>query len=165
MRALWVAGVWLLVSSSACTSAKEAAPKSFVATLANSSVVACETGVPNVPSGSPLVADSVFFSTTALVPEPSGDAVLPFFAKAGLWVRSRAAARLTVVAPAGVRIGWGSAAPHTEQVTVPACQHPGAQWLVWPGGFWVPGPTCVTLRVEAQDDDVVVQVPVGSMCD
>lgn len=88
----------------------------------------------------------------------------PLFAKTGLWVRAEQAARLTVAGPVGAGIGWGSSAGPTDQAVVPASDRPDVRWLVWPGGFWLLAPACVTLRVEAGHDVVVVRVPVGEPC-
>jgi hypothetical protein len=135
-----------------------------VADVAGAGTVPCETAVANEPPGETLLAGSVFIATNGLVPEPSGRVSPRLFAKAGLWVRSERAARLTVIAPAAALIGWGPSAEPARQVLVPRCSR-HEPWLVWPGGFWVASPMCVTVRLEVEDDAVDVRVPVGARCD
>ena len=96
-------------------------------------------------------------------PELSGRSDGLLFAKGGLWLRDNPAVRLAVVGPEAALVGWGKPGRPARELAVSACS--GNGWKVWPGGFYVPEPTCVRLQVETQQGPVKAAVPVGATCE
>ena len=115
------------------------------------------------------VAVQVWPATGALQVSPDQTIGAPrLFAKTGLLVRAGVASTVTVQAPPHrvARIGWrnGSITP-THRVEVPPCPQDGtSKWLVFPGGYWVDRPTCVTLTVRARGRAESMRVGVGAPC-
>ena len=97
------------------------------------------------------------------------DRAARLFAKSGLVIR--AGARLRLIVPDGLRsrfsIGWGNAGEGHRGTTivVDACTGPpGAQWLVYAGGYYVQDPFCASLIVAAHRQRRRVRIGVGNAC-
>ncbi|MGH7776964.1 MAG: hypothetical protein ACREPI_07290 [Candidatus Dormibacterales bacterium] len=98
------------------------------------------------------------------------------FAKVGLIVRRGASFDLLVAAgwQGRVTFGWGSPARRTDHLRVPGCRptgpidqpgyRPGDAWLVYAGGYWVPGPACVSVSVKAATSARSARIGVGAPC-
>ncbi len=84
------------------------------------------------------------------------------FAKDGLLVRAGAKAVLTVADPAHVSIGWGKPGPVTKRLVIPGCGADG--WLVFPGGYYVDQPRCITVHVTSGTSRQDVRIGVGVAC-
>jgi hypothetical protein len=90
------------------------------------------------------------------------------FAKTGLVVRAGEQVEIVVVPTAG-RTGlvwWGNTGNDqpTARFLVGPCTT-GGGWLVFPGGYWVSQPGCVTLVVRHEGIDEYVKAAVGAPCD
>ncbi|NYE95322.1 hypothetical protein FHU41_001543 [Psychromicrobium silvestre] len=92
------------------------------------------------------------------------------FAKVGLAVHTGLTFELSVRADwqDRARIGWnnsGNTPTRTEKF--PGCKPgaPGAEWVVFPGGFWVKAPACIPLVVTISTETITVPVPIGKACD
>lgn len=90
------------------------------------------------------------------------------YAKTGLVIRSATPATITVHAPGPgrFRIGWGNSSfVPARRVVVPACKATdGKDWLVYPGGYFVDRPVCLTVTVDSGSSAESVRVPVGARC-
>jgi hypothetical protein len=89
------------------------------------------------------------------------------FAKTGLVVRTGEQVEIIVVpAPGRTALVWwgntGNSRP-AERFIVGPCAS-GAGWLVFPGGYWVSEPGCVSLVVRHEDVDAYVTVALGGSC-
>jgi hypothetical protein len=108
-------------------------------------------------------------SRTALQVSPTGSPVRAerYFAKTGLLVRTGRRSEITVAPRARGRatVGWGNrgGVRRADRFVVPAC--PGAtRWIGFPGGYDVPAPACVHLRIRVGDAVHRVAVGVGAPC-
>ena len=91
------------------------------------------------------------------------------FAKAGLVVKADEESILVVADSgdadvAGLRWGNDDANPPSQELVVPACSGL-REWIVFPGGFYVDAPTCLTVRVTTSGKEDEMDVGVGAACD
>lgn len=89
------------------------------------------------------------------------------FAKVGLVIRADHLATLSVARTDGAEIMWrtNNPGPRAATIDIPKCPATDVgTWLNYPGGFFVPRPTCVTLTVTVGDRVQTVHVPVGRTC-
>ncbi len=108
------------------------------------------------------------------------------FAKFGLLVRRAQQASLEIVkAPGGAFLDYGQGEFGTADALTagpcdshgPACEAGSAEyvggwpcgadrgeWIVWAGGIWVDAPGCVELLASSDDEEIPVQLPVGTSC-
>ena len=90
-------------------------------------------------------------------------------AKVGLVIKT--GVKFTIIVPPNwrdrMRIGWGNTG-YTLATTlhVPGCSSmpAGAEWLVYPGGFWLTAAACVPLTIETDTGSRSIQVPIGKRC-
>ena len=90
-------------------------------------------------------------------------------AKVGLVIKT--GVKFTIIVPPNwrnrMRIGWGNRG-YTLATTlqVPGCSSTpaGAEWLVYPGGFWLTAAACVPLTIETDTGTGSIQVPIGKRC-
>lgn len=90
------------------------------------------------------------------------------FAKVGLVIRSEHPATLSVARTDGAEIRWrtNNPGPHAATIDIPSCPATDlGTWLTYPGGFFVPRPTCVTLTVAVGERTQTLLVPVGRTCE
>ncbi|MYW02659.1 hypothetical protein [Streptomyces sp. SID3343] len=119
-----------------------------------------------------VVLGDVAFETSRKLQATDGggtDAPHPWFAKTGLLVRDGAAVDILVEGKDAdhAAVGWGNGASGGAQsVRVPGCAGDGAEtpWTVFPGGYWVDQPRCVTVTVRVRGEQTRVRVPVGADC-
>ena len=127
---------------------------------------------PVPPAGYSVVLGVVALPTgTALQTVASGEADPRYrlFAKDGLFLRVESTFDLVVPAEWRDRlgIGWGSPGSPASHVRIPACKRTEFQtaaWVVYPGGFWVRDPACVTLVVQRGSQKRQVRIGVGAPC-
>lgn len=91
------------------------------------------------------------------------------FAKVGIAIR--AGEKFTITVPQTwqnrMRVGWGN---HGEVLAttldVPGCSStpPGADWLVYPGGFRLKTAACVPLTIQTTNEIRTINVPIGTSC-
>ena len=90
------------------------------------------------------------------------------FAKTGLVVRAGERVEIVVVPTTGrtAAVWWGNTGNDqpTKRLVVGPCAT-GTGWLVFPGGYWVSEPGCVTLVVRHEGVDDYVTAAVGAPCD
>ena len=91
----------------------------------------------------------------------SGDGWL--FAKVGLYVRPHLTVELAVEPPVEGAIDYGPG-DRTERIVLSPCTRTPGRWLVYPGGYYVRKPACLTIRVRAGGGEAVARVPVGEAC-
>ncbi len=92
------------------------------------------------------------------------------FIKVGLAVHR--GAEFTLAVPSSwqerMRIGWGNDDGYTlaNTLKVSGClpEADGAQWLVFPGGFWLEESGCVPLDITTSGRTQSIHVPVGERC-
>lgn len=91
------------------------------------------------------------------------------FIKVGLAVHR--GAEFTIEVPPSwqdrMRIGWGNEGyTFANTLKVPGCvpESDGAQWLVFPGGFWLAEPDCVPLKIQTAGRTRTIHVPIGERC-
>lgn len=120
-------------------------PQEFEGNATRAYYLRCDEGVVSEPSEGQKVGDGVTLASS-FTAEEAGRADGLLFAKGGLWVRSGSSARLTLTLPSSALASWGKPGRPSRQVVVPPCSGPG--WHVWPGGFYVDGPSTVHLLVE-----------------
>jgi hypothetical protein len=91
------------------------------------------------------------------------------FSKVGLFVRAGVAVDLSIRGAQGrATMGWGWDTPTGgwKQVHAPACPAIGDNpWVVWAGGFWLPKPRCVHVRLTVGTRQAEVPMSVGRKCD
>ncbi|GAB3244907.1 hypothetical protein [Arthrobacter pigmenti] len=66
-----------------------------------------------------------------------------------------------------MRIGWGSGGyTLASTLKVPGCvpEDTGAEWMVFPGGFWLEEPGCVPLNIQTDSRTQTIRVPIGERC-
>lgn len=143
--------------AAACTSGKDE-PQAFEGRLAGASELRCDESDLVEPSEGQEVAGGVVLASTYKAEEAGREDGLKF-AKGGLWVKGDSRVRLTVVSPLGTLLSWGKPGRPAPQVVVPPCE--GSKWRVWPGGFYVNGPSTVDLLVETAQEKVTVTVAIG----
>jgi hypothetical protein len=168
-----------VVTATACvsTSTVSPTPSDAIAVLGCQDVIASEVAP---PSGSSIILDAVALPTgRALQANRSGgsDPKEKLFAKDGLFIRRGAS--FDVVVPEAWRgrlaIGWDSNGKPTTHLRVPGCRPtqrmPSSSrwdlsddWLVYPGGYSVSQPACVSLIVRAGQTEQTVQIGVGAAC-
>lgn len=101
---------------------------------------------------------------------PSGetDPAYALFAKTGLLIRADAQFELSVPDDWADRAGlrWGNVAgePITAHLQITGCRSGSAQWLVYPGGFYVVASACVPVIVTTGATSRTVAVSVGAPC-
>lgn len=124
------------------------------------------TKAPSAPAT--VVLNTVALDRLAPVLQTSDDGDSGgLFAKIGLWIRSDHRATLSVATTDGATIKWrtNNPGPRAATIDIPKCPATDVgTWLVYPGGFFVPRPTCVTLSVTVADRTQTVLVPVGRAC-
>jgi hypothetical protein len=178
-RQAWLAVGVLALTTTGCVSTSTASPTPTgpVSVLSCQDVIASEAAP---PTGSSVILDRVALPTgRALQASPAGvtDPSEKLFAKDGLLIRRGAAFDLVVPEAWRGRLGvsWGSMAKPTSQLRVPGCRPtqrmPSSsrwvlsdEWLVYPGGYSVPQPACVSLVVRAGQTERTVQIGVGAAC-
>jgi hypothetical protein len=124
------------------------------------------------PAEFETVAGVVALETARTLPsEPSGelDPARALFAKTGLLIRAGAQFELIVpdewVGRLGLRWGNVGGEPITEHLQITGCRTgSGADWLVYPGGFYVAAPACVPVIVKSGTGSRTVAVSVGAPC-
>lgn len=91
------------------------------------------------------------------------------FSKVGLVLKAGEA--LTLEVPADLRghmkIGWSNFGfTLADSLSIPGCtsSQGNADWLVYPGGFWLDAPACVTLTVRHGGPVETLHVPLGTAC-
>jgi len=91
------------------------------------------------------------------------------FAKVGLAIKT--GVKFNIIVPPTwsnkMRIGWGNSGyALATSLQVPGCSStsPGAEWLVYPGGFWLTVAACVPLTIETTTGTSTIQVPIGKSC-
>ena len=91
------------------------------------------------------------------------------FAKVGLVIKT--GVKFDIIVPPTwrnrMRIGWGNNGYSlATTLQVPGCSstRPGAEWLVYPGGFWLTVAACVPLTIETDTGTRSIQVPIGKRC-
>jgi hypothetical protein len=179
VRRTWLAISVLAMIITGCVSTSTASPTptDAVSVLGCQDVIASEA---TPPSGSSIVLDSVALPTgRALQASPTGDSNPneKLFAKDGLLIRRGAAFDLVV--PEAWRgrlaVSWGSLDKPTSHLRIPGCRPttrmPSSgrwvlsdDWLAYPGGYWVPQASCVSLVVRAGQTERTVQIGVGAPC-
>ena len=90
-------------------------------------------------------------------------------AKVGLVIKT--GVKFTIIVPPNwrnrMRIGWSNTG-YTLATTlqVPGCSSTpdGAEWLVYPGGFWLTAAACVPLTIETDTGSRTIHVPIGKRC-
>lgn len=90
------------------------------------------------------------------------------FAKTGLVLRAGERVEIVVVPTSGrtALVWWGNTGndqPAARFMAGPCAT--GAGWLVFPGGYWVSEPGCVSLVIRHEGIDEIVTVAVGAPCD
>jgi hypothetical protein len=89
------------------------------------------------------------------------------FAKAALMVKPGARAEIIVPSASmgNLSVEWGNTTKRarTTHVTVGPCEGPD-NWLVYPGGYYVPDPSCVQATVRVAGIDHSIAVGVGAPC-
>jgi hypothetical protein len=149
--------VFLLLLLTGCVAAE---PEPFAG-----KVIDCEHQIAAIAEPDPrlgLVLGAVALPQEIIEAHPSGEPGL-LFAKTGLVVRSGVTVDLSVDDSGGDRIDWGNAGEPGNAVRVPACVS-DKPWLVFAGGYTVPGPHCVLLTVRVDGDESAARVPVGAAC-
>lgn len=91
------------------------------------------------------------------------------FAKVGLVLKAGTAFTLSVPAEmhGTMLIGWSNSGyTLAHSLTIPGCtsSQPDADWLAYPGGFWLKAPGCVPLTVTQERSSRTIHVPVGMPC-
>ncbi len=121
--------------------------------------------------GHSIVLDQVALPTdVALQANDSGEAdpAARLFAKDGLLIRPGASFELVIPEDARghASIGWGSPSIRTSRVVIAGCgtNNGDRTWLVYPGGYWVAEPMCLSLVVKAAQATEQVSVGVGASC-
>ena len=158
MSALRLALAATCVVAAACTSHREE-PRALVGDMPGAAELRCDESDRNQPTEGQRLAEGVVLAST-YTPEESRREDGLLFAKGGLWVQGETALRLTVVSPSDALVSWGKPGRPVRQVVVPPCG--GSKWRVWPGGFYVYGPSKVALSVETFQKKVAVTVTVGA---
>ena len=88
------------------------------------------------------------------------------FSKFGLLVRRDRLVSLEVVgAPDEAVLEYVHPDIPARALSVGPCSSEGGEWVVFAGGVWVTEPGCVELVAASGDEEVRVQLPVGSACD
>ena len=109
-------------------------------------------------------SDHVAMQTAAT---SSGDPSARLFAKAALMVKR--GARAEIIGPpasmGSLSVEWGNTTnrARTAHLTVGPCEGPDS-WLVYPGGYYVPDPSCVHVNVRVAGIDHSTAVGVGAPC-
>jgi hypothetical protein len=97
---------------------------------------------------------------------PGADSAVGLFAKTGLIIR--AGTRFELVVPDGVMvtIGWGKGPVKPSRRVTVSCPAGASSsgWLAYPGGYWLPRPTCALLIVRANGKERRVHIGLGTPC-
>jgi len=144
--------------AAACTSDPEQ-PQTGEGNVADVVELLCEeSDLAEPPSDGQALADGVLVPGSFSAQEAGrNDGLL--FAKGGLWVQGDSGVRLAVVSPSEALVAWGKPGRAVRQVVVPPCD--GADWRVWPGGFYVDGPVTVDLSVETAQKTTTASVGIA----
>ena len=91
------------------------------------------------------------------------------FGKIGIAIKT--GQKFTITVPRAwqnrMRIGWSN---HGKVLAttlhVPGCSStpPGAEWVVYPGGFWLKAAACVPLTIQTSTETRTIHVPIGKHC-
>lgn len=121
------------------------------------------------PDDGILVLDGVALESGRVLQVSKSGEKLPaaaLFAKTGLVVRAGVRVDLTIAGkPGGATMGWRRPGGRSTRVSVPTCPAlGGAEWLAWPGGFWLDRPRCVHVAVAIGTRRADVTMSVGREC-
>lgn len=89
--------------------------------------------------------------------------------KMGLVMKAGTAFTLSVPAEMSgrMKIGWSdSGYTLADELVIPGCTsaHANANWLVYPGGFWLKEPGCIPLEVTTDQTTQTIYIPIGKPC-
>lgn len=116
----------------------------------------------------PIAMESSESSPHALQTTLTGSAnpSLRLAAKTGLFVRAGSSAEIAI-APTSLghaAISWGTNGKVVDRLLVGPCATDGADWLVFPGGYYVSEVACVDLAITSNGLRRDVHVGVGAPC-
>lgn len=66
-----------------------------------------------------------------------------------------------------MKIGWSNFGyTLTDELVNPGCtsEQANAEWLVYPGGFWLKEPGCIPLLVTNGQTSQTIYIPIGKSC-
>lgn len=91
------------------------------------------------------------------------------FQKMGLVMKAGTAFTLSVPAEMrdSMKIGWSNSGyTLADELVIPGCSsaQANANWLVYPGGFWLKEPGCVPLEVTTDQTTQTTYIPIGKTC-
>ncbi len=88
------------------------------------------------------------------------------YAKEGLWIKTGEPFTLSVPRRLGgvASIGWGPSVTPAVTLNVPSCHTGRAQWMSYPGGYFVRHTLCLPLVVRAHGKRESVPIGVGVGC-
>ena len=140
----------------------------------NTAVLACNDDINTAtpPSGMRVVEGVVALPvsphTAALQTFRTGSThrAVRLYAKEGLWIRTGEPFTLSVPHRlVGVAsIGWGPSVTPAVTLNVPSCHAGRAQWMSYPGGYFVRHTLCLPLVVRAHGNRESVPIGVGARC-
>ncbi len=88
-----------------------------------------------------------------------------------VWIALRTGAKMNITVPLAMqdkmRIGWSNDGYRlANELKVPGCESDpaGAQWVAYPGGFWLREAGCVPLTITTDTVTKTVHVPLGKSC-
>ncbi|GAA5229992.1 hypothetical protein [Arthrobacter cryoconiti] len=91
------------------------------------------------------------------------------FQKMGLVMKAGTAFMLSVPAEmrGRMKIGWSNSGyTLADELVIAGCTsaQANANWLVYPGGFWLKEPGCVPLEVTTDQTNQTINIPIGKTC-
>lgn len=88
-----------------------------------------------------------------------------------VWIALKTGAKMEILVPPAMqdsmRIGWSNDGYRlANELKVPGCESnpPGAQWVAYPGGFWLKEAGCVPLTITTDTATETIHVPIGRKC-
>ncbi len=88
-----------------------------------------------------------------------------------VWIALKTETGMTINVPPAMqdsmRIGWSNDGYRlATELKVPGCESnpAGAQWVAYPGGFWLKEASCVPLTITTSTATQTIHVPIGKSC-
>jgi hypothetical protein len=163
-----------ITAVSACTSGSGAPSTPTPAKIAGAQLLDCAAsmggqGRPGV--NSPELVNAIALDTSEILQANAsgqGDPRYAYFAKSALFVRPGRAFEIIVpdrwVSRVGVAWGNGPASVTSHLQAFSCAARDNAEWLAYPGGFYIAEPACVPLTIKAGSNTRTVHVAVGAPC-